>query len=212
MSCEVEQIDNEVDNEVDNDDVVDEPVEFVELKDNPDYEISTTYPFIIRKKVDGFIPKETIYSNGYVYVKLNNKPHLKHRLIALQFIENPNQLNEVDHISRNKTDYHIENLRWVSHSTNQRNKTSHNGVQVRYVDSIPDDAIVVDYYETRTERHEFQGYYYHNGVFYYDNEMNYRVLNVNTTKSKCKFVAMISKSNKSVSVYINRFLEQHDLI
>ena len=192
---------------VDNDEV-----EFVELKEYPDYEISTTHPFIIRKKVDGFIPKETIYSNGYVYVKLNNKPHLKHRLIALQFLDNPNQLNEIDHRNHNKTDYHIENLRWVSHSTNNRNKVSYKGVQVRYVDSIPDDAIVVDYYETRTERHEFQGYYYHNGVFYYDNEMNYRVLNVNTTKSKCKFVCLQNTNNRKVNVYYSKFKQQHDLI
>ena len=90
--------------------------------------------------------------------------------------------------------------------------SSNHNIVYRYVDSIPDDAIVVDYYETRTERHEFQGYYYHNGVFYYDNEMNYRVLNVNTTKSKCKFVCLQNTNNRKVNVYYSKFKQQHDLI
>lgn len=204
MSCEVEQINNEVDNEVDNDEV-----EFVELLNHDDYEISTTHPFIIRRRIDGFIPKESINkTTGYVYVKLNNKPYRKHRLIALQFIDNPNNLPEVDHINHDKSDYHLENLRWVSHSINQRNQSSYNGVQAHYVDSIPDDSIVVDFYETQTERHEFEGYYYNDGVFYYDNDMNYRILNIHTVKCGAQFVSMRSKNNNKVSVYINRFLEQ----
>ena len=132
----------------------------------------------------------------------------------MQFIENPNNYNEIDHINHDKSDYHIENLRWVSRSINQRNKSSYKGVQAHYVDKIPDDAIVVDFYNTRTERHEFEGYFYYDndGTFYYDNDMNYRILNINTTKCGPQFVSMISKNNKQVAVYINRFLEQHDLI
>ena len=46
-----------------------------------------------------------------------------HRLIATHFIPNPNNLPCIDHINRNKTDNRIENLRWASYSTNNRNKT-----------------------------------------------------------------------------------------
>ena len=45
-----------------------------------------------------------------------------HRLIATHFIPNPNNLPCIDHINRIKTDNRIENLRWASYSTNNRNK------------------------------------------------------------------------------------------
>ena len=50
------------------------------------------------------------------------------------------------------------------------------------------------------------------GLFYYDNDMNYRVLNINTTKSGARYVNIISTEGKKVSVYITRFLEQHDIL
>ena len=205
-----------------NDDVVDdvndteeeeqtETVEFVPLNGFDDYEILNKYPFTIRRKKDHYEIKERINANGYVQVSLNCKRYYKHRLIALQFLPNPDNLPCIDHISRDRKDYHLENLRFVSRSTNHKNKTSYNRIQARYVDSIPDDAMVVDFYNTRTERHDFEGYYYHDGVFYYDNDMNYRILNINVAKGKCRYVNMRDKNNKIVAVVITRFLEQHDL-
>lgn len=49
--------------------VVEQNVDGVELTVDNDYEIGTTYPFIIRRKVDGFIPKECINKSiGYVCI------------------------------------------------------------------------------------------------------------------------------------------------
>jgi len=67
------------------------------------------------------------YNNhGYLHVSLhknNKRKNLKiHRLIALHFIENPNNYDCVDHINQNKTDNRIENLRWITKSGNMRNK------------------------------------------------------------------------------------------
>ena len=70
----------------------------------------------------------------------------------------------------------------------------------------------MDYYETKTERHLFKDYYYYNGVFYYDTDANYRVLNVNVKKHGCRCVNMRSTEGKYVSVCINRFLDQHDML
>ena len=211
----VDGFDNEAVESIDSLELIDsgsETLEFVPLLNHDDYEILTVHPFTIRRKDNHYEVKESDRGNRYVGVHLNRKTYYKHRLIAEQFLPNPNNYNEIDHINHDKSDNRIENLRWCSSSTNNRNRTVYNGIQVRYVDNIPDDSIAVDYYETRTERYEFEGYYYHKDKFYYDNDMNYRVLNINIAKCGSQFVMMRDTNNHSVAVTINRFKQQHDLI
>tara|TARA_Y100000592_G_C5195819_1_gene188265 strand:+ start:52 stop:486 length:435 start_codon:yes stop_codon:yes gene_type:complete len=66
-------------------------------------------------------------SGGYLRVDLHKKKgertrFLLHRLLALQFIDNPDNLPCVDHIDRNKQNNSLENLRWVTVSQNVRNR------------------------------------------------------------------------------------------
>ena len=44
-----------------------------------------------------------------------------HRLVALSFIDNPDNKPAVDHIDTNKLNNMVGNLRWVTHSENQHN-------------------------------------------------------------------------------------------
>ena len=51
-----------------------------------------------------------------------------HRLVADAFIPNPENLPQIDHINRNKTDNKVSNLRWVSAQDNCLNRNTTSGV------------------------------------------------------------------------------------
>lgn len=60
---------------------------------------------------------------GYVYVKLRDKNGKQkriavHRLVAQAFIDNPNNLLEVNHIDENKQNNNVSNLEWCTREYN----------------------------------------------------------------------------------------------
>jgi len=81
------------------------------------------------RKGGGGIIKNYLNKNGYYRIglrnkNLDNKIHnfLIHRLLALAFIDNPNNYPIIDHINRIRTDNRIENLRWCDYSLNAQNR------------------------------------------------------------------------------------------
>lgn len=186
-------------------------IEFVPLKDfENDYEILSQYPFTIRKKRNHYVISEWKDYKGYIKIKLNQKHYFKHVIIAKQFIPNddPELKSQVDHKNRNKADYHLDNLRWVSQSENQKNKESYKGVNYEYVDEIPDESIVVDTYGA----HKFENYYYHDNVFYFYNGIQYRKLHIIEYKNGSKCVHMTDSNGENIGVYYNKFKKQYDLL
>ena len=188
--------------------------EFVDLIDfENDYEIKTTYPYEIRNKRTGKIIKESIKGDGYYQVHLNRVAYSKHRLIAKQFVPNPENLPCVDHINHQRNDNHISNLRWVSLSENNKNKSNHYGVNYifyDYADFDDDDIIVIDEYNG----HEIEDYYYDmlSEKFLLDTGVNYRELHVNFNKNGLAYVHVKDVYNKRVKIFINKFKRLHDLI
>ena len=185
-------------------------VEFIELINHPDYEILNIYPFTIRKKSNHYVVSESVDGNGYVQCKLNRKTYMKHRLIAEQFIPNPEDFPYIDHINRDRTDYHLSNLRWCSVSDNNRNKSSHLGIEYVFVDNIDGDSIVVNEYNN----HQLENYYYDEQTdkFYFWNGIQYRELHINEKKNGSKFVCMTSTENKKIHVFYTKFKELYGLI
>lgn len=69
-------------------------------------------------------------SNGYHYVTLcknqtKKKNFYIHRLIANAFLENPCEKKFVNHKDLNKTNNHVDNLEWCSHSENVQHMYKH---------------------------------------------------------------------------------------
>ena len=201
-------------------------VEFVPLLNFGDeYEILNQFPFTIRKKSDHRVLRESIQNDtGYVQVGLNGKSYRKHRLIGLQFLTNPDPINFdiIDHLNHDRTDNRLENLRWCSSSSNQYNKSSHRGVQYEFIDDVPDEATIIDFYDLKNgERREFEErkYYYHfdepnnEDKFYAKITDNlYKILHINNTKGGTEYVNLRDVNNKLVALFINRFKFQHDLL
>ena len=205
--CESEYNDNM--NESEYEETVEFDQCYVPLLNHDDYEILNQYPFNIRRKDNHYEVKESDYrKNGYICVHLNGKLFYKHRLIALQFIFNPNNLSQIDHINHDRMDYHLENLRFVNSSTNQMNKKSSGQVIYEYVKSIPDESICVNNYN----EHEFEDYYYYDNVFYFFNGIQYRKLHINESKCGSLYVYLMNTNGNRVCVYYSKFKKLHDLI
>lgn len=69
--------------------------------------------------------------NGYIGVALSGEDNKRkninlHRLVALLFIDNPNNYREVNHIDFDKTNNKLENLEWISRSGNSKHNISKN--------------------------------------------------------------------------------------
>lgn len=73
---------------------------------------------------NGIFRKILLNNCGYLYVGLtkDNSKQVNegiHRLIAITFIENPNNYNVINHKDGNKLNNNIENLEWCTQSQNQ---------------------------------------------------------------------------------------------
>ena len=84
------------------------------------------------------ILKPSIHTDGYLQVVLNNqgtKTMKIHRLVALHFIDNLNNLEDINHLDNNKQNNHYLNIEWSStrenccyRSKNIKNSSDYTGV------------------------------------------------------------------------------------
>ena len=96
---------------------------------------------------------------GYQRVTLfNKKNHIKkqrffrHRLVAIHFIENPNNLPEVNHIDGNKKNNHISNLEWTSRKGNEEHAWA-NGLKGK---KRTNKIVVIEYENGTTVEYDSQ--------------------------------------------------------
>lgn len=101
----------------------------------PKYEISDSgvvYSLDYRRSGKEAAMSPSLNTKGYCQVRLvgeSGKVTFRvHRLVALAFIPNPQNLPQVNHKDENKTNNHVENLEWC---TNEYNMTYNDGMKRR---------------------------------------------------------------------------------
>jgi hypothetical protein len=181
------------------------------MRFNEHYEINKVDPTRIRKIGEEGEKRSWIGNTGYITMCLDGKDYQLHRIIALQFIPNPDNLTEVDHLDRVRLNNNIDNLRWVSRRTNNFNKTNYGGYDAEYVSALPDDAFIVDEYGNSRLNHYHYSEEQHK--FYLCVSPNqYRILRINThSKGPSKFVNMIDTNNKHICLMLKKFRKIYNL-
>ena len=99
-----------------------------EVPDNKRYLISNYGR--CKSKITNKILKPN-YVCGYIQYRLYYKNRVKpiswlaHRLVAITFINNPNNYPIINHINENRADNRVENLEWCTDSYNISSSTAH---------------------------------------------------------------------------------------
>ena len=94
---------------------------FKDIKGYPGYQISNLGR-VWSIKTQRYL-KGTVSMSGYVYVHLTaaNGKHKKerlHRLVAIAFLDNPDDLPQVNHLDENKLNNCVDNLEWCDAKSN----------------------------------------------------------------------------------------------
>tara|TARA_R110002126_G_scaffold99331_3_gene230512 strand:+ start:1233 stop:1697 length:465 start_codon:yes stop_codon:yes gene_type:complete len=118
--------------------------EFIDIPGYPGYKVNRNGECIGPMK---WILKPQINNCGYLRARmvLNNKKihQYIHRLVAIAFITNPNNLPEVDHINNIRTDNRVENLRWITTADNVKRQLK--VLNAHYIYPTRNNKLVVRY-------------------------------------------------------------------
>ena len=182
---------------------------FQPLRDfEDDYEIEVDPPHRIRRLGSNtFVTTYVDRLTGYVLIHLNRRTYRLHRILARHFIPNPDDLPQVDHIDRIKTNNSIENLRWVSNSDNNRNRGQYTVRRREYLNAAPNDI---------TEIRTFNGVEYAENTYFFCYETDRVVKRFNDHRWQllaqtphCGYlrVAMTDINGRSHNIYMHKLID-----
>ena len=128
---------------------------FKDIKSNPDYQISNLGRVWSKKSNRYLKPQKD--NCGYLRIQLymgNGKVRTEkvHRLVAIAFIDNPNNLPEVNHINHIRDDNRVENLEWVDHKENCEKMQ-----KVKQVGKYDREGNLLEIFDTLTQAAKAEG-------------------------------------------------------
>lgn len=175
------------------------------LKLDGRYAISPEYPYeIIYRSTNRVIKVSTSY-NEYKTVNIGGNTYGLHKVIAMQWLENPNNYKEVNHKDGNRSNNQLENLEWISHSENLKQRPKFTRRNYEFIDELPETAVPLGKYKDV----EYDRYY-----FDYDSEKliikskndRYRYVNFSNNRGKQQ-ATLTDKDGKTHSVFWTKFLK-----
>nr|WP_320057866.1 HNH endonuclease [uncultured Bacteroides sp.] len=99
------------------------------VEGNEDYMVSDQGRVLSLKCNETRIMKVDVKNRGYGSIKLCTRGllirNLVHRLVAKNFLPNPKNLPEVNHLDGNKLNNRVENLEWCDHYDNVQHALLH---------------------------------------------------------------------------------------
>ena len=118
------------------------------LTDYPNYEINAKTLMIRNIKTKRTLSIFT-QKDGYQTVNLDGQKRLLQRVIALQFIPNPDpkKYTEVNHKNHIRNDNRLENLEWVSISANRKDRLPYTLQKKRFTKELPEGCIPIAQYK-----------------------------------------------------------------
>jgi hypothetical protein len=173
-----------------------------------DYQINRK-TMVIKNKETGISPTINVCKlTGYFQFTIKSTNYKLHRVIALQFVPNPdpNRFTVVDHIDRNKQNNTIANLRWVTQSFNCKNLSSYSNQKYDWLDMLPEDLVQIQRYH----RYNFENLFYAQGNFYVQVGNHYRKLEVKTHGSRSGVNAQ-DDGGKNIWLYLSKIKRAYHL-
>ena len=111
----------------------------MDIKGYEDYYTISEDGKVWSKRRDKYL-KGSNNTDGYLFVSLckdgKRKQTTIHQLVALHYIENPEDKPEVDHKDRNVINNSVSNLRWVTKSEQNRNKKAYSNTGYKYISKV----------------------------------------------------------------------------
>jgi hypothetical protein len=184
--------------------------EWLPLVIDDTYEINTAPPHAVRSRRTGHVVVECLKPNGYMYLHLNGKNRYKHRIVAIQFIPNPQNLPQVHHRNFRRADNRLENLEWVTALDNTSNREGHAGRLFNYIEDLPNTAIkILDF---RGWRFNDGSYFFYGGRFYANTRLMYRELHIMENKNGARLINLIDTSGRVRAVNVSQLKRLYGLV
>ena len=175
-----------------------------EVKNHPLYMISKEYPHVIKKRTEMFPSKVTRNNSGYQTVSIDGQSYCLHRIIAEQWLPNPDNLKEVNHKNHIRNDNRLENLEWISKSDNRKDRIKYQKQKVEFIDELPDSAV---------ELVQYGGFEYDR--YWFDYEMQRVVIHsrnrwrlMNISDAGVKSISLTDINGKQHTLSWSKFLKE----